>query len=242
MTSVLIEEVHENVFQLASRRPSSHVYLIRATAKLALIDTGLDSSFPDVTEAIRRLGLTPGDIQLVINTHEHSDHIGANKHFAGTSLIAASRSAAAKIEQQDEYVTMYGDIGADHHRTKPHIWLDGGAVFDLGNFHLAVTETPGHTSGCICLHDPLNRILFSGDTVFAEGTLSAIAPSGSAGDYAHSMERLSALKLDAIFPGHGRISREPDDDLQAALDNARVKLQEATAKGGSDSWSESTPL
>lgn len=242
MASVTVEEVHDNVFQLAAGRPSCHAYLVKAEAKLVLIDTGLDLNFPDMGEALRRLGLAPGDIHLVINTHEHFDHIGANKYFFDTSIIAASRSAAAKIEQQDEYVTMYGRVDADHYRTKPHLWLEGRVIFDLGDFHLAVVETPGHTSGCICVHEPFKRILFSGDAVFAEGTLSAITPSGSAGDYVHSMERLSTLKLDAVFPGHGRVSYQPDQDLQVALENARMKLQEATAKGGSDTWTESKPI
>ena len=78
--------------------------------------------------------------------------------------------------------------------------------------------------------------------VFAKGTLSLIGPSGSAGDYVSSIERLNTMRIEAIFPGHGKISLEPEADLLAAAEAAKARLQAATAKGGLDTWSESTPI
>jgi hydroxyacylglutathione hydrolase len=102
-----------------------------------------------------------------------------------------------------------------------------------------VIDTPGHTSGCICVYEEYNKLLFSGDTVFAHGTLSAIAPSGSAGDYVHSMDVLNTKKIERLFPGHGSLSQTPSEDIERASKNARTRLQEV--KTG-DKWSESTPL
>lgn len=235
-------EIHNNIFQIVGKRPTCHVYLIKTETKNILIDTGIDINFQMLKETLLSLGLEIIDIDLIINTHEHFDHIGANKYFFEKSLIAAGRYSATKIEQQDEYVTMYGKYEADHYRTKPHIWLENRTLFDLGDIHLKIIETPGHTSGCICIYEPFKRLLFSGDTVFAGGKLSLIAPSGSAGDYINSIERLNTLKINYIFPGHGKISEKPDEDLIIASENAKKKLQDSTAKGKSDNWSESTPI
>ena len=93
--------------------------------------------------------------------------------------MAAHCLAANKVELQDEFVTFrkYRD-----HPSKPFrvdVWLEDGSIIDLGNYELQVLHTPGHTSGCICLYEPGAGLLFTGDTVFAGGTLSEIAVGGN---------------------------------------------------------------
>ena len=232
-------EVCPGVFQIPAQRPSCHVYLIIGTYKTVMIDSGIDSSFGDLKDALSDIGFTPADVDLVVNTHEHFDHIGGNKYFYHTAIIAAGRLAAAKITEKDEYVTMYSSFSADYRYTKPHLWFESGAFIDLENAKLEVINTPGHTSGCICIYEEYNKLLFSGDTVFAHGTLSAIAPSGSAGDYVHSMDVLNTKKIERLFPGHGSLSQTPSEDIDRAVKNAKKRLQEV--KTG-DTWSESTPL
>ena len=232
-------EVCPGVFQIPAQRPSCNVYLIIGTYKTVMIDSGIDSSFGDLKDALSDIGFTPADVDLVVNTHEHFDHIGGNKYFYHTAIIAAGRLAAAKITEKDEYVTMYSSFSADYRYTKPHLWFESGAFIDLENAKLEVINTPGHTSGCICIYEEYNKLLFSGDTVFAHGTLSAIAPSGSAGDYVHSMDVLNTKKIERLFPGHGSLSQTPSEDIDRAVKNAKKRLQEV--KTG-DTWSESTPL
>jgi glyoxylase-like metal-dependent hydrolase (beta-lactamase superfamily II) len=89
---------------------------------------------------------------------------------------------------------------------------------------LGVIHTPGHTSGSICIYEFNTKVLFSGDTVFAGGTLSYIAESGSVGDYIDSMMRLEARKITEIYPGHGAISKNPEQDLSQAILNAKKLL------------------
>ncbi|HYA32666.1 MAG TPA: MBL fold metallo-hydrolase [Candidatus Bathyarchaeia archaeon] len=232
-------EVCPGVFQIPAQRPSCHVYLIVGTYKTVMIDTGIDANFGDLTDALSHIGFTPADVDLVINTHEHFDHIGGNKYFCRTAIIAAGRFAAAKITERDEYVTMYSSVTADYRYTKPHLWFESGAFVDLENAKLEVIDTPGHTSGCICVYEEYNKLLFSGDTVFARGTLSAIAPSGSAGDYVHSMEALNTKKIERLLPGHGSLSQTPSEDIECAVKNAKTRLQEVET---GDTWSKSTPL
>ena len=99
-------EVCPGVFQIPAQRPSCHVYLIVGTSKIIMIDSGIDSNFGDLRDALGEIGFRPADVDLVINTHEHFDHIGGNKHFFRTAILAAGRLAAAKITERDEYVTM----------------------------------------------------------------------------------------------------------------------------------------
>jgi glyoxylase-like metal-dependent hydrolase (beta-lactamase superfamily II) len=59
-------------------------------------------------------------------------------------------------------------------------------------------------------------LLFTGDTVFAGGTLSEIAVGGNVSDYVDSVRRLSNLKIKQLYPGHGKVSGAPDEDLPKA--------------------------
>jgi glyoxylase-like metal-dependent hydrolase (beta-lactamase superfamily II) len=70
-------------------------------------------------------------------------------------------------------------------------------------FGFKVLHTPGHTKGSICLLDAKDKILISGDTIFADGVGRTDLPGGSEEDMEKSLEKLSSLKIEKILPGHG---------------------------------------
>jgi glyoxylase-like metal-dependent hydrolase (beta-lactamase superfamily II) len=94
-----------------------------------------------------------------------------------------------------------------------------------------VFHTPGHTSGCISIVETTRGLLFSADSVFAGGTLSYIAESGSIGDYLDSLARLRCFGLHALYPGHGKVSTTPIEDIDQAMANAQRILSERTENG-----------
>jgi glyoxylase-like metal-dependent hydrolase (beta-lactamase superfamily II) len=221
-----IEELRPHIYQFRNERFGSHVYLVKGFKKNVLIDTGKASNYPNLKVCLEQVGLAPQDIHLIILTHEHFDHTGACPEFYESAVIAAHPLAANKIGLQDEFVTMskYGDEGARHFRVD--IWLEADTVVDLGNYRLHILHTPGHCSGCICIYEPDQELLFSGDTVLAGGTLSGIMGSGNISDYIKSLQRLSDLKVEEMYPGHGRISTDAEGDLLKALENALGMMEE----------------
>jgi hydroxyacylglutathione hydrolase len=223
-----LEEIQEDIYMLKGEGTGSHNYLIRASYRNVLIDSGLDQNFLCLEKQLRHLGVKIRDIDLVINTHEHLDHIGANRYFQESSFIAAHRFAATKITLDDHFVTFYRSGDQNKVPLRIHFWLENRSLFNLGSHTLEVIHTPGHTSGSICIYEFKTKVLFSGDMVFAGGTLSYIAESGSVGDYIDSINRLEARKISRIFPGHGIISENPEQDLSEAVSNAKKLLQGET--------------
>ena len=220
-----VVELATGIYQIRGEKPVGHVYLIKGDSKNVLIDTGVAATFPILERRLAELGLHVTDVNLIILTHEHVDHIGATAFFHRTAVVAAHRLAANKLELQDEFVTLLKRDQA----SKPFwvdVWLEDGCMIDLGNYELQVIHTPGHTSGCICLYEPRAGLLFTGDTVFAGGTLSEIAVGGNVSDYVNSVRRLSNLKVKQIYPGHGRVSSTPDEDLPKAIVYAQTMLDE----------------
>jgi len=220
-------ELRPDIYQIRFDRPSSHCYLIKGKPKNVLIDTGTAKNFPNLVARLSELGLAPSDIHLIILTHEHFDHIGSTAYLFNTAVVAAHPLAANKIELQDEFVMMgkYFDVPAEPFHAD--IWIEGDAMIELGNYRLRVLHTPGHCSGCICLHEPDHGLLFSGDTVFAGGALSGIFSSGSISDYVHSLKRLSGLHVEEFYPGHGPISRTPRQDMQKAVEDSRMLMEDS---------------
>ncbi len=233
-------ELRPNIYQIRSERPGSHVYLIKGEAKNVLIDTGVAANFPLLKDSLAEVKLKPKDIHLIILTHEHFDHIGASSYFYGKSLLAAHRLAANKIQIQDEFVVMgkYFDRHAQSFRAD--LCLLGDTVVELGNYRLRIFHTPGHCSGCICIYEPDHKLLFTGDTVLAGGAISGVFASGSISDYLTSLQLLSGLQVEEMYPGHGRISKKPQEDLRKAVEEARTFWRNRSSSSGH--WIRRPPL
>ena len=226
-----VTELRPRIFQIKGRNGSSHSYVIQGDYMNVMIDSGSDQNFPVLEHGLRHIGLKVRDINLVINSHEHCDHIGANRYFQESAMIAAYRLAASKMVAGDYYVTMYKANDLNELPMRVHLWLENMTRIDLGNYTLRVFHTPGHTSGCISIIESTCGLLFSADSVFAGGTLSYIAESGSIGDYLDSLARLRCFGLQALYPGHGRISTAPIEDIDRAINNAQLLLEaKATEK------------
>lgn len=222
-----IVELAPGVFQLGVKG-GSRIYLIRGSRKNLLIDTGLPSAFPILEQQLGRLGLGVGDLHLVVLTHEHVDHIGGVPFLPPAVTVAAHLRAANKIDLQDEFVMMNRAFDGESRQFPVDIHLEGGTVIDVGGCALRALHTPGHCSGAICLYEPERQLLFTGDTIFAGGTLGGIFPSGNISDYIATLQQLSGLRVRQLFPGHGRISSDPAGDLEKAI-RASKRLMHDTA-------------
>ena len=225
-----IVQIRPNIYHfyhISRQIYGSHVYLIKGRIRNALIDTGTAGQFPALSKQLAEVGLDIEDIHLVLLTHEHGDHIGATTYFHKTAVVAAHRLTANKLDLQDEFITFNKYLNAPDKPFWVDMWLEDGNTIDFGQYKLLVVHTPGHTSGCICLYETEEGLLFSGDTVFAGGTLSDIATSGNVSDYMNSVQRLKSLKIKQIYPAHGKPSNTPEEDLANAVANAQALLSDS---------------
>lgn len=77
----------------------------------------------------------------------------------------------------------------------------------LRSWQAQIIWTPGHTPGSVCLYFPKEGILFSGDTLFADGVGRTDLSYSSSKDLQKSLKKLSKLPQETkIYPGHGEIS------------------------------------
>ena len=178
---------------------AANCYLI-LDEKKAIIDVGGDFEF--IIKAISRY-INPRDLDYVFLTHSHFDHAAAAGHFKGLAKIVMHEKEYELLKVQNFTSILFG---VRFKEFEPDILVKGGEVFELGEITLEVIHTPGHTPGSICLYEPKKKWLFSGDTVFAYGSFGRVdLPGGSAIDLIKSIEKLTKLDVENLYPGHEEV-------------------------------------
>ncbi len=145
-------------------------------------------------------GLT---IKYIINTHGHSDHIGANraiKEATGAKILIHRDDASMLTHPQENLSLLWSQ-----EITSPPAdrLLKGGEEIRLDGISWKVIHTPGHSPGGISLLR--EHWLFSGDTLFAGSVGRTDLPGASSGVLLESI-RKNFLTLDdqvIVYPGHG---------------------------------------
>jgi glyoxylase-like metal-dependent hydrolase (beta-lactamase superfamily II) len=214
------------VYQIRFKNRAANAYLVRGSSRTIMIDVGLSANFPDLLQCLAHVGCSPDNIEILVLTHEHLDHIGAAYHFAGRTIIAAHRLAANKIMLRDDFSMLRKMFNEPNVPINVDIWLEEGNLIDLGNFRLNVMYTPGHTSACISLFDQDQGLLFAADTLMPGGVMGGVFGSGSISDYIQSLERLKGLNSKILLSGHGRLSDTPQDDVRIAIQRSHALLSD----------------
>ena len=174
-----------------------------------IIDPGWDGERIKRELEIRKLTPT-----TIINTHGHADHTGGNKFLAeaygipilihsGDGNLLGPRSAETHRKDAEVIgILPYLDSFFIESPEADRYVEDGEIISPVG---LQVIHTPGHSRGGISLHQSRDRLVFTGDTLFALGIGRTDIGGGSYSQLLASIrERLFKLPPDTtVYPGHG---------------------------------------
>ena len=192
------------IHQIGGKNFDSNIYLI-IDKTIALIDAGTGMNFETVEQKLSKFNLKLDNIELIVNTHCHYDHVGGDMNFIRSADcdVFIHELEADLLREGDGIITcadMFGKKLEPINITKE---LRKGGKIELGELTLGVLHTPGHTAGSICLYEPKQRILFSGDTIFSDGVGRTDLPTGDVTALHNSIEMLLKLDVQTIYPGHG---------------------------------------
>jgi len=163
--------------------------------------------------------IDPTKIELIVLTHCHHDHAGAApalKEATGARLMLSEKEVGCIGDELASVAYLFGQQAPEYRVDET---LKEGMVLDTGEWKLEVLETPGHSQGSICLYERKQKVLFSGDTVFPDGNIGRTDMfGGSTEDLVRSIQRLTELDVEIMYPGHMDItSRDVNRQIQMSL-------------------------
>lgn len=222
--------------------PPANVYFLKGNPP-ALVDSGHpeENSYQFLHKAMQSLDCAPEELGTVIYTHPHRDHLGGGiylqvpgwiHHRAVKGLANLYEISRHEIELRKERARYIFCSDGAHPFTPADLdrflrsrtpmrgsipvlgGLGEGANIQLGEREWSVLETPGHHEHHICLHDPTEGLLLTGDAVIR----SSISVGNDTDQYIASLRRLASLNCRLILPGHGAAVESPAETITGLID------------------------
>jgi glyoxylase-like metal-dependent hydrolase (beta-lactamase superfamily II) len=203
MTTLHWADSRLEVHKLVVGPYDNNVFVLRCreTGESVLIDAA--NEHDKLLELCTRL-----NVQRVLETHGHFDHIQA---------VPAMREAGLQVAISSADAPMLKKVGYD-------VFLDDAEVIEVGRLRLHAIHNPGHTPGSISFRVEGAPILFSGDTLFPGGVGNTKTPQGDFDTIISSVDnRLFSLPAHTVvMPGHG---------VDTTIGHERPHLQEWVQRG-----------
>jgi glyoxylase-like metal-dependent hydrolase (beta-lactamase superfamily II) len=235
-------------------------YLVEGTTGWLMVDTGWNAgeAFNALVEGLKGVGLTLKDISTIVVTHMHPDHFGLAGRIKqvspGTKLMMHASDAgltesryvkfAELIQKMNTLLGKHGVPSLTRSEmdsasmpvlsfvtfTLPDTTLYGGEILSTGIYDLEVIWTPGHSPGHICLYEPKNGLLFSGDHILPKITsnISYHTQSGDnpLGDFLYSLNKVRYLPATKVLPAHENIFTDLQARIEGLMEHHKTREEE----------------
>jgi glyoxylase-like metal-dependent hydrolase (beta-lactamase superfamily II) len=257
----------------------TNCYLLEGTEGWLLIDSGwyTTDSFNILIKNLNDLGLSLKDLSKLIITHIHPDHFGLAgrirqlspgtkllTHIWESSMIETRYLNVGELnDKMTQMLHSHGvplinstELKSDYLPdvssilvTFPDHILYGGEVIHTGIFDLEVIWTPGHSPGHICLYEPQNKFLFSGDHILPVITpnisFNVLSGDNPLGTYLYALNKLRNLQVKKVLPGH----ENPFTNLRKRIkqiydhhEKRKVEVQNAIKEKPHNAWEISSQI
>jgi len=188
-----------------------------------LVDTTCAFTAQELAQALRSL-----PVQRIVNTHSHEDHIGANGPLQRTQHVRIWAHPLAlpilenpQLQQLHPYRRLFWGWPEPSHGDPVGEWLE------TARHRFQVIHTPGHSVDHICLYEPAQGWLFTGDT-YISGRERSVRPDYDVYATIASLQKLAALPSTMLLPGSGTVRTDPAGDIRrkaAQLEDLGAKVR-----------------
>jgi hydroxyacylglutathione hydrolase len=166
-----------------------------------IVDPGSNDFLKARLDGMRDDDINPADIGVIINTHLHIDHCGANEAF---KKLSGAKIALHPVQQANYQLVvvdgarLFGMVLVEF--TVDYLLDD--SILQNGGLTLELLPSPGHSPDCVCFYDRAAKVLVCGDVLFEANTGRVDLPGGNGVLLKKSIEALSLLDIEYLLPGH----------------------------------------
>jgi len=192
----------------------------------AVVDTGYWTHQSQTVSLVSAL-LGSQRLQLVLNTHLHSDHCGGNaalaQHYLDAQILIPS-GQSQHVQSWDANALTYEPTGQHCPRFRFQGLLVHGSRLQLGMLQWEVHSAPGHDPHSVVLFEPSHRVLISADALWENGfgvVFPELEGEHAFAEVGSTLDLVEQLNPRIIIPGHGQAFT----DLPSALARARRRLE-----------------
>ncbi len=205
---------------------SSNNVLICGESQTALIDSGY-STHAQQTLSLVTHALAGKPLDVLVNTHLHSDHCGGN-HVLQTHYpqlhTAIPPGLADAVSMWDPVQLTYEPTGQQCPPFAYTSLLQPQTIMRLGDLDWQIHAAPGHDTHSIILFEPESKTLISADALWEYGfgvVFPELEGEQAFQEVSDTLNLIESLQPNMVIPGHGRVF----NDAAKALMVARARLQ-----------------
>jgi hydroxyacylglutathione hydrolase len=177
-----------------------NTYVIKGSPGI-IIDPGSADYLDSRVSGLKQDGIDSADIGIIVNTHLHIDHCGANGAF---KKLSGAKIALHPVQKKNYQLVVVD--GARLFGMEPLAFAEDYLLDDrllkVGDVALELIPSPGHSPDCVCFYLRRDKVLVCGDVLFEMNTGRVDLPGGNAGELKKSIEALSRLDIEYLLPGH----------------------------------------
>ncbi|QGY42371.1 MBL fold metallo-hydrolase [Maribellus comscasis] len=179
------------------------VYLfILSGKKIHFIDTGVADGLPQVKTFLKKTGRKLSEVQNILLTHSHPDHIGAAKLIqqkSGCKIIAGKKEQSWIENTELQYKQR--PVPGFHHLVAGSVKVDvpvkeGDIIKPEEHTTIRVLSTPGHSAGSVSFFLEEQKALFSGDAILLPGEIPIFDDIEA---YFRSLDKIEAIQPKVIY-------------------------------------------
>jgi glyoxylase-like metal-dependent hydrolase (beta-lactamase superfamily II) len=200
---------------------SANNILLTGDGPTALIDSGYYTHAPQ-TLALVAQALNGRSLDLLLNTHLHSDHCGGNAALQSAHPGVRTWIPPGHLQQVrdwDAVALTYVPTGQTCPRFEVDEALRPDSVVHLGGQAWQVHAAAGHDPHSIVLFEPRSRVLISADALWENGfgvVFPELEGEQAFDDVGRTLDLIEALEPACVIPGHGAVFVQVDHALAAA--------------------------
>jgi len=196
-----------------------NAYLVKTDTGFVLIDTGMAGNRATLERELSVAECQPGDLRLILITHGDPDHSGNASYLRAKygAKIAMHKAEAAAVERGNMFLSR-GRLPPlrrmmrplmnlfrlrKRDRFTPDLYLEDGDRLTEYGLDATILHVPGHSAGSIAVLTD-EGTFFSGDFLENRTRPSVATLVDDAEALRSSFERVKALDIKTVYPGHGK--------------------------------------